>query len=145
MKTLKTLAMALVLLVAGATANAAKNHEQKNLNKDEVINTYVNAITKGDLTGLDNAIDDNAQFNMKRGDAVNTANKQQMMEYIKSVPAIGSDCKCTNTVVKDEGDGSAVIKVEIKYNDVVRTNVITVERKFGSWKITNVDTSFKQA
>ena len=143
MKTLKFFTMALATLLVCFTANAAKTSGHKNLEKDEVITAYVNAITKGSTDGLENAIDDNAQFDMKRGNAVNTVNKEQMLAYLKSIPALGTDCKCTNTVIKDEGDGSAIIKVDMAYNNVVRSNVITVERRFGSWKIVRVDTSFK--
>ena len=141
MKTLKSITMALALFAVCFTANAA--NKTKNLTKDEAINTYVTAVTTGKTDGLENAIADNAQFNLKRGDNVITSDKTQMLAYLKSTPAPSGDCKCTNTIIKDEGDGTEIIKVDMQFSDILRTNVITVERKFGTWAITNVDTSFK--
>ncbi|MGZ3777504.1 MAG: hypothetical protein ACXVI9_07915, partial [Mucilaginibacter sp.] len=61
MKTLKAIMMGLALTLTIGVANAApKTHH--NLTKDEVVDTYTNAVVRGDLNGIDNAIDDNAQF-----------------------------------------------------------------------------------
>ena len=74
MKTLKAMMMGLALLVFCGVANAGVRVSH-NPTKDEVVDTYVNAVTHGDLKGLDDAIDDDAQFNTKRGDNVNTLTK----------------------------------------------------------------------
>jgi hypothetical protein len=141
MKTLKAMMMGLALLLFCGVANAGVKISH-NPTKDEVVETYVNAITHGDLKGIDNAIDDDAQFSTVRGDHVSTLNKGELLDYLKANANGGEDCKCSASVVQDSDD-KYVKKVVMQYGDVTRTDVITVEPAGDGWKITKVETSFK--
>jgi hypothetical protein len=141
MKTLKAMMMGLALLVFCGVANAGVKVSH-NPTKDEVVDTYVNAVTHGDLKGLDDAIDNDAQFNTKRGDHVNTLNKGQLLDDLKANAGTQQDCKCTATVVQDTDD-TFTKKVEMNYGDFTRTDVITAQRAGDGWKITKVETSYK--
>jgi Putative lumazine-binding len=141
MKTLKAMMMGLALLVFCGVANAGVRVSH-NPTKDEVVDTYVNAVTHGDLKGLDDAIDDDAQFNTKRGDNVNTLTKDQLLDALKADAGIRQDCKCTATVLQDMDD-TFIKKVEMNYGDFTRTDVVTAQRTGYGWKITKVETSYK--
>jgi hypothetical protein len=140
MKTLRAMIMGLsLLLVCGISQAAPTGHGNS---KDEVIDTYLNAIVHGKLDGVSDAIDDDAQFNMKRGERVNMLTKSQIMDGLKANANIEQDCKCTKSVLQDD-DAKKVMKVDMQYADYTRTDVITAERAGSGWKITKVETSFK--
>jgi hypothetical protein len=141
MKTLRAMAMGLaLLLVCGASQAALISHS--NSTKDEVIDTYLNAVMHGKLNGISEAIDDDAQFDMKRGSSVSTLSKPQILDALKSGENVEQDCQCTKTVLQSD-DEKSVVKVDMKYNDFTRTDVITAQRAGNGWKITKVETSYK--
>ncbi|MDB5134846.1 MAG: nuclear transport factor 2 family protein [Mucilaginibacter sp.] len=141
MKTLKSIMIGMALLLVSVATNAASTTHH-NTTKDEVMDTYLNAVVHGKLEGIDNAIDDDAEFNMIRGNNVNTLHKQQILNTLKAGENIEQDCKCTKSIVQDNDDAST-LKVEMKYADFTRIDLITAQRVAGGWKITKVDTSFK--
>jgi hypothetical protein len=141
MKNLKKMLMGLALLFTFGTAVAATASGSKPT-KDDVFNVYLNAVVHGKLTGIDDAIDDAAQFNMIRGDNVNTISKQQVINSLKLNENVEQNCECRKSVVQDSDDMST-LKVEMKYADFSRIDVITAQRTGREWKITKVDTSYK--
>jgi hypothetical protein len=142
MKTLKAMVMGLALLLVCGTSQAAFKTGHGNLTKDEVMSAYLNAVVHGKLDGIGNAIDEDATFDMKRGSTVNTLYKPQVLNALKSGENIEQACQCTKTVLQDNDDMS-MLKVEMKYTDFTRTDVITAQRAGNGWKITKVETSFK--
>ena len=142
MKTLKKMMMALAIVFTCGAAYAVGSHSPNNPTKDEAINTYLNAVVHGKLTGIDDAISDDAQFIMTRGERSNTLNKRQMLENLKSSENVEQGCQCTKTVVQDS-DEMTTQKVEMKYDDFTRTDVITAQRIGRGWEITKVETSYK--
>ena len=141
MKTFKSIVMGLALLIVCGVANASTKANHGNLTKEEVIDTYLDAVVHGKLTGIENAIDDDAQFNMMRGENVNTLNKKQLLASLQGSENIEQDCKCTSKIVQDD-DNTVIRKVEMKYADFTRTDVITAQRSGNNWKITKVETSY---
>jgi hypothetical protein len=141
MKTLKAMMMGLaLLLVCGISQAAPIGHG--NATKDQVIDTYLNAIVHGKLDGVSDVIDADAQFYMKRGERVNTLTKAQIMDGLTANANVEQDCQCTKSVLQDD-DMKKVMKVDMKYADYTRTDVITAEPIGAGWKITRVETSFK--
>jgi len=141
MKTFKKMMLALaILLTAGAAYSAtASSHAP---GKEDVINTYLNAVVHGKLAGVEDIIDDDAEFNLIRGNNVNRLNKGQILAALQSSENIDTDCQCTKTVVQDS-DEISTQRVEMKYADFTRVDVITAQHAGNGWKITKVDTSFK--
>jgi hypothetical protein len=142
MKTLKAMVMGLALLLVCGVSQAASVTGHNATTKDEAVDTYINAVVHGKIDGINDVIDDDAKFNMTRGDNVNTLSKPQVMNGLKLNENIEQECQCTKTVMQDNDDMS-VIKIDMKYNDFTRTDVITAQRSGKEWKITKVDTSFK--
>ena len=141
MKTLKAMMMGLALLfVCGISQAAPTGHA--NATKDQVIDIYLNAIVHGKLDGISDAIDDDAQFSTQRGDLVNTLTKSQILESMQANANIEQQCECTKSVLQDD-DEKKVMKVNMKYADYTRTDIVTAEPEGKGWKITKVETSFK--
>jgi len=141
MKTLKAMVMSVALLLVCAVSQAAPAMGH-NLSKNEVLDTYLNAVVHGKIAGIDDAIDDAATFYMKRGDDINTLTKAQIISSLKSSENMEQDCQCVKTTLQDDDDVSKV-KVDMKYKDFTRIDVVTASRDGKKWQITNVETSYK--
>ena len=141
MKTLKAMMTGLALTLAIGVANATPITHH-NPGKDEIADTYMNAVIRGDMNGVAKAIDNDAQFYTMHSDRVSQLSKGQLLAYLKANPAVEQDCNCTDTVLQDDDD-VYVKKVDVKYEGVTRTDVITEQRAGDGWKITKVETSFK--
>ena len=142
MKTLKSIVLSLVLLVVFMGSKAVTGTPSVALNKEAVINVYLNAVVHGRLDGIEEALDEGASFNMIRGQIVNTLNKNQILSYLKSVENMEQNCTVTTDVIK-EGNNVILTKIEMRYNNLIRTDIITLTGSGKKWKITKVDTSFK--
>ena len=141
MKTLKAM-MGLALITVCGFAYAAPKAHHDNATKEEVVDTYLDAVVHGDLSGIDKAIDDNAHFYIQRGVRILTTDKQEVMDYLKTNANIDRNCVYDNTVL-DQGNNYVVEKVEMKFKELTRTDVITAQRSDDGWKITKVETSYK--
>ena len=140
MKTLKSVLTGMALLFICVAANATiKSVDPKSV-KDDVINTYIDAITHGKTANLANVLSDDMQYNMQRGENVNTLNKEQLLDYLKNNST--SDAVTTTTSVVVDDNDTYTVKIEFKYADIVRDDVVTLSQG-GGWQITKVVSSFK--
>jgi hypothetical protein len=137
MKTVKSIVLGLALLVVSTIANAA-NKPAAVLTKNDVLNIYVNAVVHGKLDGLDAVLDNNIKFITQRGDNETVLNKKSVLESLKASENMEQGCTYTTTIVKDTKNGM-VVKLEMKYGDYVRTNLITISTSGTDFKITKVE------
>jgi hypothetical protein len=141
MKTLKSMLAGIALLFICVAANATVKPVNDKSPKTDVIDTYIDAIAHGKITNLDNVLGDDMQYNMQRGENVNTLNKQELLDYLKNYSAANSTVTTNTTVITDEDD-LYLVRIDFKYDDVLRSDVVTVSKASG-WQITKVVTSFK--
>jgi len=139
MKTLKLMFAAIALLFTSVAANAAVKSAKNEPSKNDVVNMYINAIKTGTTTDLSKLLSSDMQFNLKRGDNVNTLNKAQLLDYLQNSVA-NQAVNTTTTVLSDDGD-AAHIKVEFKYDGYTRVDEITLTKSSG-WQIANVNSTF---
>lgn len=143
MKTLKSLALGLCLLVAGSVAKANINNADDNTASPyHAINTYVDAVTRGKIAGLENVVDKTAKFNQLRGKTILSYDKAEMIKFLKENENIEQSCTVNTSIVNSNADVT-VVKVDMIYPDFTRTNYLTLNNAGGSWKITNVYSVFK--
>lgn len=142
MKTLKSLMLGLALLVAGATANAATKIDGENLTKNFAINTYIDAMTRGKLSGFSEVVDPSAKFSMLRGKTMLSFGKTEIFAQLKADKNTEQDCVTSTSVVESNND-LAVVKVDMKYSTFTRSNYVTITNTGSGWKITNVYSVFK--
>jgi len=137
MKTLKLTIAVLAFLFIGVTANAAT----KKITKSDVVNTYIDAIANGKTQGLDQVLDNEMQFNTKRGENITTIDKNTFLDFLAKNGSGATPLNTSTTVVQDD-DNMQKIKVDFKYDGYVRTDVLTLSHTTG-WVITNITSTTK--
>jgi len=140
MKTLKSIILGLAL-VAVAGIVKAKNTTDEAPTKNYVINTYVDAMTRGKLQGLNNVLDKSVQFSMLRGKTVLSFSKKQMLDYLQANKNTEQTCTTSTSVIENDAN-VVVVKVDMKYEGFVRSNYVTIANTGSGWKITNVYSVF---
>jgi hypothetical protein len=137
MKTLKLTIAVLAFLFVGVTANAAT----RKITKSDVVNIYIDAIANGKTKGLDQVLDNEMQFNTKRGENVTTINKNTFLDFLTKNGSGAAPLNTSTTIMQDD-DNSQKIKIDFKYDGYVRTDVVTLSHTTG-WVITNVTNSYQ--
>jgi hypothetical protein len=141
MKTLKSIVLGLALLAVCGAAKANNISDDK-LTANHAINTYIDAMTRGKLAGLNDVVDQTAEFNLLRGKTVLSFSKSQMLEFFNSNKNIEQTCTTSTSVVESTANVT-IVKVSMKYDDFVRNNYVTIANTGNGWKITNVYSVFK--
>jgi len=141
MKTLKAIMLGLALLVVCGAAKADKINEDK-LTPNYAINTFVDAMTRGKLAGLNDVLDKSAEFSMLRGKTVLTFGKTEMLDFFNANKNIEQSCTTSTSVVESTANVT-IVKVAMKYDDFVRNNYVTIANTGNGWKITNVYSVFR--
>jgi Putative lumazine-binding len=141
MKTLKSIMLGLVLLVVCGAAKATGIDAEK-LTKNYAINTYIDAMSRGRLSGLKDVLAPDASFSMLRGKSVMSFNKADMLEFLQSNKNVEQACTVNTSVVESNADIS-IVKVDMQFDGFVRSNYVTLASTGDGWKITNVYSVFK--
>ncbi|MDB4923507.1 nuclear transport factor 2 family protein [Mucilaginibacter sp.] len=141
MKSLKSIVLGLALLVVCGAAKANNINDNK-LTPNYAINTFVDAMTRGKLAGLNNVLDKTAEFNILRDKTVLSFSKNQMLEFLNSNKNIEQICTTSTSIVESNANVT-IVKVAMKYDDFVRNNYVTIANTGNGWKITNVYSVFK--
>ena len=141
MKTLKSMLASIALITVCFVANATVKPVADKPTKSDVVNMYIDAISHGKINSLNAILDESMQFNIQRGENVNTLDKNQLLEYLKG-NANGDAPVSTNTTTVQEDDNSYVVKVDFKYAGYTRSDLVTVENS-GGWMITKIQSSYK--
>jgi hypothetical protein len=141
MKTLKSMLAGITLLFICVATNAIAKPANGKPTKDDVVKIYIDAIANGKISNLNKVLDDDLQFNMQRGENVNTLNKDELLDYLKNNATADLSVKTTTTVEQDN-DNSSVVKIEFKHDGYSRTDEVTLNNTNG-WVITKVVSTFK--
>jgi hypothetical protein len=141
MKTLKSIMMGAALVAVCGIANAAAKTDVP-LTEDYTINTYINATTKGDLSGINTVVDNDAKFSLLQDKKIVSYTKQEELAYLKSNKDVRLNCSILTKVVESNLD-NAVMEVDMKYNDHTRADFVTMINTNAGWKITDVYSIFK--
>jgi hypothetical protein len=141
MKTLKSMLTGVALLFICVAASATVKQSADKPTKNDVVNAYIDAIAHGKTDNLGNILDDGLQFNIVRGDHVNTLNKDQLLDYMKNNTVADAPVSTSTTIVQQDDD-AYVVKVDFKYGDFTRTDTVTIENN-GGWAVTKVQSTFK--
>ena len=140
MKTLKSIVLGLALLAVGITVKASDTNDER-LTKNHAIDTYVDAMTRGQLQGLNDVLDKSVQFSMLRGKTVLSFSRKEMLEYFQANKNTEQTCTTSTSIIESDAN-VAVVKVDMKYEGFVRSNYVTIANTGNGWKITNVYSVF---
>jgi hypothetical protein len=140
MRSLNTIIPALALLLLFGTAEAKQKGDDAS-SKTYAINTYVDAMARGRLNGLNDVLDQSAQFSLLQGKRIVSYNKKQMLDFLQTVKNIAQDCTTSTSVVESNAYVN-VIKVDMQFNGFTRSNYVTLANNGSGWKIINVYSVF---
>lgn len=140
MKTLKLMLVGIALLFTSVAANAIVKHVNSEPSQSDVVNMYINAVKTGTTTDLVKRLEDDMQFNIKRGENVNTLNKTQLLNYLQNNTVANAVISTNTTVLSDDGN-FAHVKVEFKYDGYTRVDEIKLSKSSG-WRIASIDSTF---
>jgi hypothetical protein len=140
MKTLRSIMLGLAMLALFGAAKANTTGNSK-LTQTYAINTYVDAMTRGRLSGLSDVIDNTASFSMVRGKQVLSFDKKQMLDYFKTNRNTEQVCTTSTSIVESNAN-IAIVKVDMKFAEFTRSNYVTIANTGNGWKITNVYSTF---
>ncbi|RFZ85988.1 hypothetical protein DYU05_10500 [Mucilaginibacter terrenus] len=143
MKKLTTIFLGLALLLTTTLVNAKPVSTNENLTAIHAINTYVDAITRGKVQGLNDVLDQSVKFSMLRGKTMLSFDKKQMIDFLKQGRNVELACT-TNTEVVERNADVAVVKVDMKFENFTRSNYVTIANTPSGWKITNVHSVFNK-
>lgn len=143
MKTLKTIILGLVtvMTIGAASAKTVKPAAEK-MSVNYAVSAYVNAVTHGQVDGLTDVLDNNFKFTMLRGKTMVSANKAEMLDFLKTTQNVQQNCKSTVSVNETNAD-ITVVKVDLQYAGFTRTNYVTLANTSEGWKISSVYSVFK--
>ncbi len=140
MKALRIMMMGCAFLLVCVWANAARPGGGPPT-KEQAMNTYLDAVLHGHINGVADIIDDDALFNVKRGNKVSVLLKADILKAFQANENIEQTCQSTKTVIQND-DNVSIVKVDMKYDSFTRTDVITEQHAGNGWKITKVDSSY---
>jgi len=143
MKIIKEVMIGLVLVLVVSGASASTSPKRIDLSKFNAMNTYINAIIHGKLHDIKHVIDDDALFNIQHGNKFHAVDKSKALRSLRPAADIEQNCRYSKSTVW-EGSNISVQKVDMRYSDFTRTDMVTLERGNNEWKITKVDVSFHQ-
>jgi len=141
MKTLRSVFLGLALLVVCEAANADAPNADK-FTKTHAINAYLDAMTRGKVNDLNEVLDQSAKFSMLRGKSIISFTRKEMTDHLKGQKDVEQACTTSTEIVESNND-MAVIKVDMKFENFVRSNYVTVANTGNGWKITSVYSVFK--
>ena len=139
MKTLKLGLVAIALLFVSVGANAVEKAKGAKMTKDAVVNTYIDAISTGNTKALSKILDDDMQFNMQRGNNVNTISKETLLENMGKVTAV-APIKTSTSVIQGD-DNTEKVQITFNYDGYARTDVVTLNHT-NDWSISSVTSSY---
>lgn len=142
MKTLKSLITGVCLFLACTAAKANTNtKDDRTATPNTALETYINAIGHGDVKNLDQVIDESATFSMLRGKNVVSYDKNEILNFYNESKGHEQNCVIRTSFVNRSATVT-IARVDMKYENFVRSNYVTLSRVGNSWKITNVYSVF---
>ena len=139
MKTLKTLAIASLLVLSVSAFAKEKNKERATMH--DALNTYINAVSYGQTNALTDILDNDVKFTLAGGDRVSHLNKSGIVTSLKNFNGLQQNCQTEYSII-DLNSTQAVVKVTMKYDTFSKVNLVSLANSSDGWKITNVSSSF---
>ncbi|WP_312192449.1 nuclear transport factor 2 family protein [Sphingobacterium sp.] len=142
MKTLVKTFVAVAMITISTCSMASMKPEERNLiTADLAIDEYVGAMTEGQVANLDKLF--TADFNQKIcGKQDLKHSRLEMIEFLKKQKGIKMNCRTTTQIIEELPD-YAIAKVTMQFEDFSKTDLITLVKENGIWKVAKSVNSYK--
>jgi hypothetical protein len=142
MKTLRSIALSLALLAVNNIPKAHADPDYKKLTKNYAVSTYVDAIAHGEIKGLRDVLNSGIKFSLVRGKALKNFTKDEIMAYFAANENLEMKCTTSSTTI-ESNDGLAVVKVDMHFDDFLRSDYLIITNSDKGWTITNIYSVFR--
>ncbi|MDR6737057.1 nuclear transport factor 2 family protein [Sphingobacterium sp. 2149] len=137
----KTFVAAAMIAVSTCSMASVKPEERNLVTADLAIDEYVGAMTEGQVTNLEKLF--TADFNQKIcGKQDLKHSRLEIIEFLKKQKGIKLNCRTTTQIVEELPD-YAIAKVTMQFDDFAKTDLITLVKENGTWKISKSVNSYK--
>ena len=140
MKTLKTLAAALLMFLSFSSFAADETKSEKLL-MDYTVKIYIDAVSHGKMKGLSQVLDSDAKFTFTRNNEIYNYGKRDYLEFLKSTENIEQNCVTKSSII-DLNSTQSIVKVMMQYEGFTKIVHISLAKTSEGWKITNISNSF---
>ncbi|WP_312330231.1 nuclear transport factor 2 family protein [Sphingobacterium sp.] len=143
MKTLvKTFAAAALITISTFAVAATDPGKALNLSTaDLAIDSYVSVMTEGASQGIEKLFAQ--EFNQKiQGKSVRTNSRSEVISFLKKQKGEKLNCS-THTEVLEESENYMVARITMKFDNFVKTDVVTLVNESGIWKVASSVNSYK--
>jgi len=144
MKTLKLFIALALMPLQFVTAKSAQRNDDGMFTKTHAIDTYIDAITRGRLSGFDAVLDSSVKFtSLITKNRLQSFNKKQMLGFLQKIKNVEENCTTSTEIIQNTPD-MVVAKVDMKFETFVRSNYVSIANTHNGWKIINVYSVFNQ-
>ena len=143
MKTLvKTFAAAALITILTFAMAATDPGKALNLSTaDLAIDSYVSVMTEGASQGVEKLFAQ--EFNQKiQGKSVRTNSRSEVISFLKKQKGEKLNCS-THTEVLEESENYMVARITMKFDNFIKTDVVTLVNESGTWKVASSVNSYK--
>ena len=143
MKTLvKTFAAAALITILTFAMAATDPGKALNLSTaDLAIDSYVSVMTEGASQGVEKLFAQ--EFNQKiQGKSVRTNSRSEVISFLKKQKGEKLNCR-THTEVLEESENYMVARITMKFDNFIKTDVVTLVNESGTWKVASSVNSYK--
>lgn len=143
MKTLvKTFAAAALITISTFAMAATDPGKALNLSTaDLAIDSYVSVMTEGASQGVEKLFAQ--EFNQKiQGISVRTNSRSEVISFLKKQKGEKLNCR-THTEVLEESQNYMVARITMKFDNFIKTDVVTLVNESGTWKVASSVNSYK--
>lgn len=132
---LKNLILSVVVVLCSCSNIKGKATSTTLVSAVEVVNCYIEAITKGKPKMLKKILNENFQF--RYGNERKTASKRELINFItKEIQDCIWDCDTSFEII-EQTSNLCIAKVNFKFRNEVRSDYITLCRSKSEWQIYN--------
>ena len=140
MKTLQNIALALLLtLCAYGFTQASPKKPLKVM--DQVITSYINCTTQGNMENINHIFTDNFRHIMNRNGNPFAINKKDMIAFLNVTKNVKQNCKTTYDIIEESKD-CVIAKVNMQYADFTKVDLVTLCRGDAGWAVSQVVTTY---
>ncbi len=141
MKTLKTIIAALLITATSIGFASAENSPSSKTRLNYAVSNLSSAFSHGKISNITSILDPSAKYTICSTAGLKVLSKSQLIEHLNVFKDIKQNCEMSSQII-DAGSNQAVVKLDMKYSDFTKSNLITLNLTGQGWKITNISTSF---
>ncbi|QNL50473.1 nuclear transport factor 2 family protein [Olivibacter sp. SDN3] len=142
MKTLIRLFFAAIIISATAAFARAETKAINKVASASVVDRYIEIVAKGNTLNVEAIFSNQFTQQVANKGKVVQHNRAQVIGFLKKQPNIQQNCETAYTMI-EQGNDSAIAKVEMQYEGFTRVEYVTLSNEGGRWKVSQVLSTYQ--